>query len=105
MSIEQQARKRIIAALIGVISVLFAATAVCEESGPDLENGERKSRACLSCHAVDNFSEFEADALTVELTAIVAGETSHMALPPVLSQQDLADIAAYLVSANSSTDG
>jgi len=71
------------------------------DAAPDLGNGESKAGGCLSCHAVDDFVEFEADALATQLTAIIDGETSHMPISQALSEQDVADVAAYLVNAAS----
>ncbi|MBT8445204.1 MAG: hypothetical protein KJO13_10675 [Gammaproteobacteria bacterium] len=77
-----------------------AASAGGADAKVDLANGERKGRSCLGCHALENFATYEAGGLATYLRAILAGETGHMRIPATLSDQDIADAAAWLVSAN-----
>lgn len=89
---------RVAAYLVNASSAAGAAEA------RDLENGERKGRSCLGCHALDNFATFEANGLATYLRAIIAGETGHMRIPPtLLSEQDIDDVAAWLVNASAAS--
>ena len=75
------------------------------DAAADLDNGEKKGRSCLGCHAVDNFATYNADGLAAYIRAILAGETGHMRIPATLSDQDIADVAAWLVGANAPAGG
>ncbi|MDJ0926029.1 MAG: hypothetical protein QNJ73_00145 [Gammaproteobacteria bacterium] len=89
----------------------IAAYLVSAGSAPDadtpanLANGERRGRSCLGCHAIDNFATYKADGLAAYIRAILAGETGHMRIPATLSDEDITDVAAWLVAENSAPGG
>jgi cytochrome c553 len=62
-------------------------------------SAEQKAKPCLSCHSIDNFAGLDAAALEASMQAMRNGEIAHLPLPDSLSDQDLADIAAYLEEA------
>jgi cytochrome c553 len=59
----------------------------------------------LSCHALENFAQLNAVELEAAIKAIAAGETAHLPLPASLTDQDLADIAAFLAGASAPAEG
>lgn len=61
--------------------------------------GEQKAQTCLSCHSVENFKGFDVAKLEAAMQSMRTGEMAHLPLPASLTDQDLADIAAYLAEA------
>ena len=74
------------------------------EDDVDLEAGARKSQPCLSCHAMEHFARFSEPELEAAVQRIVAGQSAHIPLPLTLTDQDLAEIVAYLSAASRSAD-
>ena len=66
--------------------------------------GARKAQPCLSCHGMDHFAQFSREELDASVQSIAAGESAHIPLPLSLSEQDLAEIVAYLSAASRSAD-
>jgi len=65
-------------------------------SPPVVTAGERLAQPCLSCHEAQLFAGRDADELVAEMQGIAAGDVSHPPLPATLSDEDLAEIAAFL---------
>ena len=65
----------------------------------DAKAGEQKVAGCTGCHKAADFAGLDEAALTGAIKAVAAEGSGH---PPVgsPSDQDIADIAAFLVSAN-----
>ena len=86
-----------LSALLIALSVLVCQLALAEIVG-DQQAGARKSQPCMSCHALDHFAQFSAEELGTAVEEIVAGESAHIPLPVNLTEQDIADIVAYLTA-------
>ena len=69
------------------------------EQGSAAISAAQMAQPCLSCHSIDNFAGMDAAALEASMQAMKKGEIAHLPLPDSLSDQDLADIAAYLAEA------
>lgn len=87
-----------------VTTVLWAGQYGLADAGADGEAGARKSQPCLSCHGMEHFAAFSRDELAVAVKRIAAGEAAHIPLPAELTEQDLAEIVAYLSAASRSAD-
>jgi hypothetical protein len=53
---------------------------------------------------MEHFAAFSRDELAVAVKRIAAGEAAHIPLPAELTEQDLAEIVAYLSAASRSAD-
>lgn len=82
-----------------VVIFIMAALLTCIQtaSAGDVAAGAAKAEACSGCHnAVLSLNGRGADVITGQMKAIRSGDTDH---PPGLanmSNEDIADIAAYL---------
>ena len=84
---------------------LWEADTSVASSAVETSTGELKARPCLSCHALENFAQLNAVELEAAIKAIAAGGTAHLPLPASLTDQDLADIAAFLAGASAPAEG
>ena len=87
-----------------VTAALWAGQCVSADAGADGNAGARKSQPCLSCHGMEHFAQFSRDELAAAVKRMAAGEAAHIPLPANLTEQDLAEIVAYLSAASSSAD-
>ena len=101
MPISQKLSERDIADIAAYL--VDANAAAGADAAADLDNGEQKGRSCLGCHAITNFATYDAGGLSAYIRAILAGETGHMRIPATLSDQDIADVAAWLVASNTAS--
>jgi cytochrome c553 len=62
------------------------------------------AQPCLSCHQLASFARFNPEELLVAIQAINAGERGHIPLPLKLTDQDIANITAYISEANAPTE-
>lgn len=89
---------------IGLSAMAAGPLALGETASPDPIAGKRMTQPCLSCHTLDSFARFDSAELLAAITAINAGERGHIPLPITLSEQDVANIAAFISEANSAAD-
>ena len=82
-------------AVIILIAVLLAYAQVA--AAGDAAAGESKAEGCAACHnAVVSLSGRGADAIAGQMKAIRSGDKDHPPGLADLSDEDIADIAAYL---------
>lgn len=84
---------------------LWKADTPLASSAVETNTGELKARPCLSCHFLENFAELNAVELEAAMKRIAAGELAHLPLPASLTDQDMANIAAFLTAANAPAEG
>jgi cytochrome c553 len=79
-----------------ILSAVFFAhsqTAVAGDTAP----GETKAETCAGCHnAMASLNGRGADAIAGQMKAIRSGDKEHLLELTDLSDEDIADIAAYL---------
>jgi len=100
------------AALTAVLSVALPASAAL--AAGDAEQGRIKAETCLGCHGIPNYTNAHptykvpklggqhADYIVAALKAYKAGQRNHdtmRANAATLSDEDMADIAAYFANA------
>ena len=90
--------------VVAACCLAFVVRPTLGDGDVSLEAGARKSQPCLSCHALDHFARFSESELEAAVQRIVAGQSAHIPLPPTLTDQDLAEIVAYLSAASRSAD-
>ena len=102
-------RRLLFSVLSAVLGVGLATTTAVRAEG-DVKAGQVKAIPCLGCHAIPGYSNVyptyhvprvggqQAEYIVAALKAYRAGERSHrtmQAQAATLSDQDMADIAAY----------
>jgi mono/diheme cytochrome c family protein len=85
-----------------LVAALFASGALIASGAAlagDAKAGEAKAEPCLECHEpAEDFADTSAAEIEASLKKIVAGGMKHKK-KLTLSDADIADIAAYLASA------
>jgi cytochrome c553 len=107
-------RQIVLGTLLSVVCAAFAAAAGAQEGDP--KAGELKATTCLGCHGVPGYSNVypsyhvprvggqHAQYIIAALNAYKNGDRSHktmQAQAATLSDQDIADIAAYFAAEKS----
>lgn len=74
---------------------------VADEAAGDADAGAEKAKTCAACHnTMVSLRERGADVITEQIKAIQAGDKDYPPGLAELSEEDLADIAAYLDAAD-----
>ena len=84
-----------VAMLLATGALAFSGAALAGDAAA----GEKKAEVCLDCHEpVDDFAGQKADDIAAKIKSWVSGKTKHQK-KVALSDEDIADIAAYFASA------
>jgi len=75
----------------------YCSSVVADEATGDASAGATKAETCAGCHSTPvSLKGRGSEAIADQINAIRAGEQSHPPGLAALSEEDIADIAAYL---------